>query len=71
MADVKKVWIEEGECISCEACVDACPEVFEMADDQAIIKEEAQNEAFLAEHSDKIREAVEACPTSAIKIEEG
>jgi ferredoxin len=64
---VSKVSIEDGECISCEACVDACPEVFEMGDDKCTIKAEAQDAAFLKEHSDGIVEAAEACPTDAIK----
>jgi ferredoxin len=69
MAEITKVWIEDDECISCEACVDACPEVFEMADDKAVIKAEAQDPEFLKQHSDKIAEAAEACPVSAIKFE--
>ena len=69
MADMSKVWVDEAECISCEACVDACPEVFEMGDDSAVVKAEAQDPAFVQEHSDGITEAAEACPVDAIKYE--
>ena len=70
MADVvKKVTIDSDECISCEACVASAPDVFEMQDDKATLKPEAQNPEFLKAHSDSIIEAAEACPVSAIKIE--
>ncbi|HOB74385.1 MAG TPA: ferredoxin [Phycisphaerae bacterium] len=67
---VTKVEIEAGECISCEACVAECDAVFEMGDDAAVVKAEAQNPEFLAAHTDGIKAAVEACPSSAIKVEE-
>ena len=69
MADVSKVWIEGDECISCDACVDACPEVFEMGDDTAVVKSEAKEPAFCKEHSDGIIEAADACPVEVIKYE--
>jgi len=69
MAEATKVRIEDGECISCEACVEACPEVFEMNDDTAAVKAEAQDADFVKQHSDAIAEAVEACPVDAIKCE--
>ena len=37
MAEVSKVSIDAGECISCEACVDACADVFEMGKDAAVV----------------------------------
>ncbi|HPD30383.1 MAG TPA: ferredoxin [Phycisphaerae bacterium] len=65
MAEVNKVSIDASECISCEACVDACPDVFEMGKDAAVVKAGADIQA----NSDGIVSAAEACPTSAIKYE--
>jgi ferredoxin len=66
---VTKVEIEAGDCISCEACVSECEAVFEMSDDVAIVKPEAKDPAFCQANSDGIMAAVEACPSSAIKVE--
>ncbi len=69
MAEVTKVEIESGECISCEACVSECEAVFEMADDAAIVKPAAKDPGFCKANSEGIMAAVEACPSSAIKVE--
>jgi ferredoxin len=69
MAEISKVSIDADECISCEACVDACPEVFEMNDDTCVVKAEAQNADFVKAHGDAIIEAAEGCPVDAIKYE--
>ena len=65
MAEDTKVSVDAGECISCEACVDACADVFEMGDNTAVVKAGADIKA----NSEGIRAAVEACPTNAIKTE--
>jgi len=65
MAEVNKVTIDASECISCEACVDACAEVFEMGKDTAVVKTGVDVKA----NSEGIVAAAEACPTSAIKYE--
>ncbi|MCD6130007.1 MAG: ferredoxin [Deltaproteobacteria bacterium] len=59
-----KVTIDEDACIGCEACSDELPEVFEMVDDKAKVKD--PNAAPV----DKIKEVAEACPTEAITVEE-
>ncbi len=69
MADVVKVTINADDCISCEACVSACEDVFEMADDKAIVKGEAQDPAFLKPRSADVIAAAEGCPSEAIKCE--
>ncbi len=69
MAAVTKVDIDTGECISCEACVSECEAVFEMNGDTAVVKPEAKDPAFCTANSDGIMAAVEACPSSAIKVE--
>ncbi len=35
---IKRVWLDESndECISCGACVKACPEVFEVPDKMVV-----------------------------------
>lgn len=60
-----KVTVDEETCIGCEACVDICPEVFEMSGDKAIVK---VNEVP-ADLIDSCKEAAENCPVEAIQIE--
>jgi ferredoxin len=67
---VTKVDIEAGECISCEACVSECEAVFEMTDDVAVVKPEAKDPEFCKANTEGIMSAVEACPSSAIKVEQ-
>lgn len=69
MAEVSKVWVEDDECISCEECVSAAPDVFEMDDDTAKVKPAAAAPEFCKEHSDAIVEAAETCPVDSIKYE--
>ena len=59
--------IIHDECIGDGICEEICPEVFELRDDGLayVIEEEPGDEL-----NDKIEEAVEECPTSAIIIEE-
>ncbi len=61
-----KVIIDPELCIGCENCVDLAPEVFEMEDDLAIVKDVEISEDL----KEKVREAVEICPVEAIAIEE-
>ena len=82
MATVAKVWIEE-DCITCDACQDILPEVFEVTDDTSQIKAEVREdgsfdrntglsaikEEFRAEYSELIEEAADACPVEIIKFE--
>jgi len=63
---IKKVWIEDG-CTECGLCVDICPEVFDLADDTAVVKEGVNYDEF----EDGIREAAESCPVEVIRFEEG
>ncbi|MDN5292977.1 MAG: ferredoxin [Eubacteriales bacterium] len=54
-------------CISCGACINTCPEVFEWGpDDKAVAKVNPVPSGLEAE----AHEAVEGCPTAAIKEEE-
>ena len=51
---VSKVWLEQSDCISCEACESGCPEVFEMNDGECKIK--TTDAAVLSAQSDAIKE---------------
>ena len=62
---VKTVMIDQDECISCGACVDTCPDVFRMNDDNLaeIFKADGASE-------EEIQDAIDSCPVSCIKWEE-
>ena len=62
---ILKVWIEEG-CTLCGLCEDECPEIFELGDDSAVVKEDAE----LAGNEECIVNAVESCPVEVIHYEE-
>lgn len=59
--------IDESLCIGDGICVDICPEVFEMGDDQLahVINENPSEELH-----ERVKEAADACPTGAISIHE-
>lgn len=59
--------IDESLCIGDGICVDICPEVFEMRDDNLA---HVINEDPASELQDRVREAADACPTGAISIHE-
>jgi ferredoxin len=61
-----KVTVDEN-CTACGLCVDTCPEVFELNDEDIakVIVDEVPSEA-----EDSCREAAESCPAEAIHIEE-
>jgi ferredoxin len=62
-----KVTVDHELCSGDALCVDVCPEVFQMnEDDQAIVLVEEVPE----EHQDAVREAAETCPEGCIYIEE-
>ena len=82
MAVVAKVWIDE-DCITCDACQDICPEVFEVTDDSSMILAAVRTDGAFdrnvggsplvgnlgTELGDIIIEAAEACPVEVIKYE--
>jgi ferredoxin len=61
---MKKVWVDE-ECIACGACVELCPDVFELEGEIAGIVEGADLSL-----DDEIIEAAEECPVDAIHYQE-
>lgn len=62
--DIKNVRIQPG-CISCGTCQFICPEVFEVTD-RSRVKENID----FSQYSEKIKEAVRACPVKVIVGEE-
>lgn len=55
----------EDTCTACELCVDTCPEVFEMGDQQAqVLVDEVP-----AESKDAVQQAADECPVEAIIVE--
>lgn len=61
-----RVLIDPELCIGCENCVDLVPEILEMEDDLAVVRDVEVSEDL----EDKVREAAEICPVEAIKIDE-
>ena len=82
MTVVAKVWIEE-DCITCDACQDIAPEVFEVTDETSMILAAVRTDGTLdrntgkaplvgdigAEYGELILEASDACPVEIIKFE--
>jgi len=60
-----RAYIDEDACIGCEACVDICPDIFEMDGEIAVVKA-AQ---ILEELEEKAEEAADNCPTEAIELD--
>ena len=58
--------VDKDTCVGCRLCVDACPEVFEMAGEVAI----AKTDPVPAAVEQSCREAAKGCPVEAISIEE-
>lgn len=67
-----KVHIDKEKCAACGSCVAICPEVFEMKDDGSVdVKNEYKGKDITDPTiQEKINEAVNACPSVAIVIEE-
>ncbi len=61
-----KVYVDQDLCISCGLCIDTCPDVFSWNDDE---KAQAIDIEVPEELEDSAREALESCPSEAIKEE--
>lgn len=61
---ITKVWIEEG-CIVCGVCEATGPDVFELNDETAVVKEGVN----FGEYEEEIKESAENCPVEIIKYE--
>jgi len=61
-----RVTVDEDTCIGCGLCVEECPEVFEMNDDQVRVKADEIPEDVM----ESCKEAAENCPVEAIQMED-
>jgi len=64
---VKKPVIDYDECIGCASCVEVCPEIFELRDDEGKAYVIAEEKCDTCD----CEEAAGICPTEAITLEEG
>jgi len=62
-----RVKINEDECTGCEECVEAVPDVFEMAEDGEMAK--VKVDVVPEELEDEVEQQAEDCPAEAIIIE--
>ncbi|MBC8181259.1 ferredoxin [candidate division KSB1 bacterium] len=61
-----KATVDPDLCTGCELCVDECPDVFEMNDDDlAVVKVDV----VPADAEESAQEAADDCPSEAITIE--
>ncbi|XPO23212.1 ferredoxin [Phosphitispora sp. TUW77] len=61
-----KVEVIDNDCVSCGLCISTCPDVFEWGDDDKAVAKILDVPSDL---EDLAHEAVEECPTGAIKEE--
>jgi ferredoxin len=64
MKMAKKLIIDEDLCEGCETCISLCPDVFEMVDEKAHVKN------LNALDTCNVQEAIDSCPTGALKWQE-
>ncbi len=62
-----KASVDKELCLGCGLCVEVCPDVFDMNEDN---KAEAKVDRVPPEAEGSCREAADQCPSSAIEIEE-
>lgn len=66
--NLKKVVIDKKKCIGCATCVVLCPEVFTFNESEAIAV--INDKAVEGTDPDKIKSAVQACPSNALSIKD-
>lgn len=71
MVSAMKVSIDHTKCIACGSCVALCPEVFELKEDGTVdVKDQWKGVDIPENLAAMVREAHDACPATAIVIEE-
>jgi len=63
---IVRVWIEEG-CLICQACESACPSVFSVGDDTAVVRPDAAQ--WFESQRELIERAYDHCCVEVIMIE--
>lgn len=61
-----KAWVNEDECIGCEACIAIADDVFRLNSND---KAEAYGDVTDA-NRERVQEAIDTCPVSAISMED-
>ena len=60
-----KAYVDKDTCIGCEACVNECPEIFEMEDDGLAVGKDVEISDDLM---DSANSAKDGCPVVALTI---
>ena len=63
-----KVTVDEDLCTACGLCVDTCPEVFDLGDDDDVAQ--VKVDVVPEELEELCEQAVDECPSEAIIIED-
>ncbi len=63
-----KVIVDKDTCTGCGLCVDECPDVFEMDDDEGVAVVKVTE--VPSDLEDSARDAADGCPVEAISVEE-
>lgn len=68
---MKKIEVDQNKCIGCGACVGLTnSEIFDFNDDGLASAIENNFDGLNEEKKEEVKDAIEGCPTDAIKIEE-
>lgn len=68
---MKKICVDKDVCIGCGACVAIAPSAFEFEDDGlAHVKDDFNYESSDDDLKNDVMDALEGCPTGAIKEED-
>ena len=63
-----KVTVDEDLCTACGLCVDTCPEVFDLGDDDDVAQ--VKVDVVPEEFEELCEQAADECPSEAIIIED-
>ena len=61
-----KIHIDQETCIRCGICVETCPEIFKMGEDEVLVSSELLPEVY----DERVRQAAADCALGAIFFDE-